>query len=100
MKALRLKLAQAMIKLENNEGLAQRLESGKNKNDNVKIVYSFSSSLDDLDTVTTLEDIDFDMLGETLREVVDDLQESPKLKELANKIKQLEEEQTKKETNN
>lgn len=100
MKILRLKLAEAMEKIENSEKYKEFVHITAGNGEKVKVAYRFTAIPDTNTTISALEDVNFEAIGDTLTEVLKELQESPKLKDLAARINELEEKLESKQSKN
>lgn len=97
MKILRLKLAEAMEKIENSEKYKEFVHITAENGEKVKVAYRFTANPETNSKISALEDVNFEAVGNTLTEVLKELQESPKLKELAESLTKVEKKLAKKE---
>lgn len=91
MKILRLKLAETMVKIENSETFKEFVHITAENGEKVKVAYRFTAIPEDHTKISAIENVNFEVIGDTLSRVLMELQESPKLKDLAARINELEE---------
>ncbi len=100
MKILKLKLSEAMVKLDHSMDLQESVYITTDNGEKVKVAYSFKINPQDDNTVDAIQDVNFVAIGDTLTDVLKELQESPKLKELADRMNELEKKYELRETKN
>ena len=100
MKILRLKLAETMVKIENSETFKEFVHITAENGEKVKVAYRFTAIPEDQTKISAIENVNFEVIGDTLSHVLMELQESPKLKDLAARINELEEKLESKQSKN